>query len=67
MSHTSARNLMHCCQLLSRMCPCARACAGMVLQALEALRVKGLAQAGKKAGRIATEGLIAQYIHAGAR
>jgi translation elongation factor EF-Ts len=36
-------------------------------QALEALRVKGLAQAGKKAGRIATEGLIAQYIHAGAR
>jgi hypothetical protein len=29
--------------------------------------VKGLAQAGKKAGRVASEGLIAQYIHAGAR
>lgn len=29
--------------------------------------MKGLAQAGKKAGRIATEGLIAQYIHAGSR
>lgn len=29
--------------------------------------MKGLAQAGKKAGRVASEGLIAQYIHAGAR
>lgn len=38
-----------------------------LLQALEALRVKGLAQAGKKAGRIASEGLVAQYIHAGSR
>ncbi len=36
-------------------------------QALEALRVKGLAQAGKKAGRVASEGLVASYIHAGSK
>ena len=34
---------------------------------LQALRKKGLAQADKKAGRIAAEGLLAQYVHAGSR
>ena len=36
-------------------------------KAIEYLRVKGLAKAAKKAGRIATEGLISQYIHGGGR
>ncbi len=35
--------------------------------AIEYLRKKGLATAAKKAGRIATEGLIASYIHAGGK
>ena len=33
----------------------------------EYLRKKGLVSADKKAGRIASEGAIATYIHAGAR
>jgi elongation factor Ts len=36
-------------------------------KAVDFLRKKGLAKAAKKAGRIATEGLITQYIHAGGR
>ncbi len=36
-------------------------------KAIEYLRVKGLAKAAKKAGRIATEGLITQYIHGNGR
>ncbi len=36
-------------------------------KAIEYLRVKGLAKAAKKAGRIATEGLITHYIHGGGR
>jgi elongation factor Ts len=36
-------------------------------KAIEYLRVKGLAKAAKKAGRIATEGLITQYIHGAGR
>ncbi|KAL3138010.1 hypothetical protein ABBQ38_005246 [Trebouxia sp. C0009 RCD-2024] len=40
---------------------------GDIQLATEALRKKGLAQADKKAGRIAAEGLLAQYIHAGSR
>lgn len=34
---------------------------------VQALRKKGLAAADKKAGRVAAEGLLAQYIHAGSR
>ncbi|KAK9804532.1 hypothetical protein WJX73_005435 [Symbiochloris irregularis] len=40
---------------------------GDVEKASEYLRTKGLAQAGKRAGRIASEGVIASYIHAGNR
>ena len=36
-------------------------------KAVDFLRKKGLAKAAKKAGRIATEGLISHYIHAGGR
>jgi len=36
-------------------------------KAAELLRVKGLATAAKKAGRIATEGLVEAYIHTGGR
>jgi elongation factor Ts len=35
--------------------------------AIEYLRRKGLATAAKKAGRIATEGLVSSYIHAGGK
>jgi elongation factor Ts len=35
--------------------------------AIDYLRRKGLATAAKKAGRIATEGLVASYIHAGGK
>ena len=35
--------------------------------AAETLRKKGLASADKKAGRVAAEGAVASYIHAGAR
>jgi len=40
---------------------------GDVEQALAWLREKGLATAAKKAGRVAREGVIASYIHHGAR
>ncbi len=40
---------------------------GNVEAAGEILRKKGLAQAGKKAGRIASDGMIGAYIHTGAR
>lgn len=36
-------------------------------QAIDYLRTKGLAAASKKAGRIATEGLVGSYIHAGGK
>ena len=42
-------------------------CDAQMDKAIEYLRVKGLAKAAKKAGRIATEGLITQYIHGGGR
>lgn len=38
---------------------------GDIEAAVAFLRKKGLAGAEKKAGRIATEGLVASYIHAG--
>jgi len=40
---------------------------GNVQKASEILREKGLAAAANKAGRIATEGLVESYIHAGGR
>jgi elongation factor Ts len=40
---------------------------GSMDKAIEYLRVKGLAKAAKKAGRVATEGLISQYIHGNGR
>lgn len=40
---------------------------GDVEKAIVALREKGLAAAARKAGRTATEGLVASYIHAGGR
>ena len=40
---------------------------GDVDKALDSLRKKGLASADKKAGRLASEGAIGAYIHAGSR
>lgn len=40
---------------------------GDMTKAIEYLRQKGLASAGKKSGRIAAEGLIDSYIHTGGR
>lgn len=40
---------------------------GDMTKAVEYLRQKGLASAGKKSGRIAAEGLIDSYIHTGGR
>lgn len=40
---------------------------GDITKAGEILREKGLAAAAKKAGRIATEGVVESYIHAGGR
>jgi len=40
---------------------------GDIEGAIDYLRRKGLATAAKKAGRIATEGLVASYIHAGGK
>ena len=41
--------------------------AGNMEKAVEILREKGLSAAAKKSGRIATEGLVESYIHAGGR
>lgn len=38
---------------------------GDIDKAIDALREKGLASASKKAGRIASEGMVASYIHGG--
>jgi elongation factor Ts len=40
---------------------------GDINKAMEWLRQKGLASAGKKEGRVAAEGMIGQYIHTGGR
>ncbi len=40
---------------------------GNMEKAVEYLREKGLSQAAKKAGRIASEGLVSSYIHMGGR
>jgi elongation factor Ts len=41
--------------------------AGDVDKAVEILRVKGQAQAAKRSGRVASEGAVASYIHAGGK
>ncbi len=46
---------------------CSNVVAVTVVVPVQALRKKGLAAADKKAGRVAAEGLLAQYIHAGSR
>jgi len=40
---------------------------GDIDKAIELLRTKGLAQAAKKASRVASEGLVSQYIHMGGK
>lgn len=40
---------------------------GDIEKAIDELRTKGLAKAAKKAGRIASEGIVASYIHGGGR
>ncbi len=40
---------------------------GDLEKAIDELRAKGLAQAAKKAGRVASEGVVTSYIHAGGR
>lgn len=50
----------------SGMADCKKAlveCSGDMDKAIEMLRKKGLAKAAKKAGRVATEGLVTSYIH----
>src|SRR3954469_547339 len=42
-------------------------CAGDLSKASDWLREKGLATAGKKAGRSATEGMVGHYIHMGGK
>ena len=42
-------------------------CDGDLEAAADYLRKKGLASAGKKAGRVASEGAVGAYIHAGSR
>lgn len=43
------------------------ACDGDIEKAIDELRTKGLAKAAKKAGRVASEGVVVSYIHAGGR
>jgi len=40
---------------------------GDIEKAIDELRTKGLAKAAKKAGRVASEGVVTSYIHAGGR
>jgi elongation factor Ts len=40
---------------------------GDVEKAIEVLRVKGQAQAAKRGGRVASEGIVASYVHAGGK
>lgn len=42
-------------------------CTGDMEKAIDELRAKGLAKAAKKAGRVASEGLVISYIHGGGR
>ena len=56
----------HCALPLPVPMPCAE-CGGDVQAATEYLRKKGLASADKKSGRVAAEGAVGAYIHAGNR
>ncbi|HBQ24784.1 MAG TPA: elongation factor Ts, partial [Syntrophomonas sp.] len=40
---------------------------GDIEKAIDELRTKGLASAAKKSGRVASEGVVTSYIHAGGR
>ena len=54
----------------SGMADCKKAlveCDGDIEKAIEYLRKKGLAKAAKKAGRVATEGVVTSYIHGNGR
>lgn len=42
-------------------------CEGNLEQAIESLRKKGLSASSKKAGRVASEGAVGSYIHAGGK
>ncbi|MDD2620793.1 MAG: translation elongation factor Ts [Syntrophomonadaceae bacterium] len=42
-------------------------CSGDMEKAIDELRTKGLAKAAKKAGRVASEGVVTSYIHGGGR
>ena len=42
-------------------------CAGDLEKAVQVLRAKGLAAAAKRSGRVANEGIVTSYIHAGGR
>lgn len=42
-------------------------CDGDMEKAIDELRTKGLAKAAKKAGRVASEGMVISYIHGGGR
>jgi elongation factor Ts len=42
-------------------------CAGDIEKAVQVLRAKGLAAAAKRSGRVANDGIVASYIHAGGR
>jgi elongation factor Ts len=42
-------------------------CSGDIEKAVQVLRAKGLAAAGQRAGRVANEGTVTSYIHAGGR
>ena len=48
-------------------CPPSAECGGDIEAAADFLRKKGLASADKKAGRVAAEGAVGAYIHAGSR
>ena len=67
---TAAPHLFRVAASCAGMMDCKKAlieCNGDVSAASDYLRKKGLTKAGQKAGRIATEGVIASYIHAGNR
>ena len=56
--NSSGAGMMACKKALA-------ACGGDLDAAVDYLRKKGLASADKKAGRVASEGVIASYIHSG--
>jgi len=55
------------CRALHYPLICKSSVAWLIARLPQWLRAKGLAQAGKKAGRLTKEGLISSYIHTGGR